>query len=140
MRRARKAESSAADVLLRRGATSAIFNSGYLMLVDHSRSGRTSVRDIEATKEAVENKPSTSIHRLLDSLRYSKDITHSRLKSLGRGHSKVCGPAKKGRDNGSGAALSGASRHEGALQSHGMKTSHCTWVRRRRACYNRESS
>ncbi|GBP42819.1 hypothetical protein EVAR_83338_1 [Eumeta japonica] len=44
-----------------------------LVRVDHLRSGRSSLRDIEGTKEAIETQHSTSTPQLSDFLGYSKD-------------------------------------------------------------------
>ncbi|GBP89190.1 hypothetical protein EVAR_62988_1 [Eumeta japonica] len=55
---------------------------GDLTLVNHSRSGRLSIWDIEATKEAVENQPSTSTRRLSDSFGFCKDTIHRHLESF----------------------------------------------------------
>ncbi|GBP29797.1 hypothetical protein EVAR_94637_1 [Eumeta japonica] len=49
---------------------------------DFSRSGRLPACDIEITKEAIENQPSTGTRRLLASLGPSKDTVHRQLKSL----------------------------------------------------------
>ncbi|GBP79813.1 hypothetical protein EVAR_61404_1 [Eumeta japonica] len=55
------------------------------MLVDHSRSGRPSVWDMKATKEAGENDPGTSTCRYLNSLGPPKYTIQRRLK-LGKTH------------------------------------------------------
>ncbi|GBP50063.1 hypothetical protein EVAR_39641_1 [Eumeta japonica] len=59
------------------------FKSEDLTLVGHSHPGLPSVSGIEATKEAVENQPSTSNRGLVDYLGLSKDITHHNVTSLG---------------------------------------------------------
>ncbi|GBP26181.1 hypothetical protein EVAR_74943_1 [Eumeta japonica] len=60
------------------------YSCGDLTLVDHSRSGGPLVWGIEATKERVENQPSTGTRRLQKSFGSSKDMIHRHLKSLGK--------------------------------------------------------
>ncbi|GBP15991.1 hypothetical protein EVAR_94339_1 [Eumeta japonica] len=66
-----------------------VLNSGDLPLVDHSRSGLPTPWDIEDTKEAVENQPSTSTRRMSNSFGPSKDTVHRHLKSLDQRQAKL---------------------------------------------------
>jgi histone-lysine N-methyltransferase SETMAR len=62
------------------------FASGNLSLEDEQRPGRLRIWDSEATKEAAEQQPSTSTHRLSDILGPSKSTIHRHLTALG----KIC--------------------------------------------------
>jgi hypothetical protein len=60
------------------------FASGNLSLEDEQRLGRPRIWDSEATKEAAEQQPSTSMHRLSDTLGPSKSTIHCHLTALGK--------------------------------------------------------
>jgi hypothetical protein len=60
------------------------FASGKIILEDEQRPGRPPIWDSEATKEAAEQQPSTSTHRLSDTLGPSKSTIHRHLTALGK--------------------------------------------------------
>jgi transposase len=60
------------------------FASGKLSLEDEERPGRPRIWDSEATEEAAEQHPSTSTHRLSDTLGPSKSTIHRHLTVLGK--------------------------------------------------------
>jgi hypothetical protein len=60
------------------------FASGNLSLEDEQCLGRPRIWDSEATKEAAEQQPSTSTHRLSDTLGPSKSTIHRHLTTLGK--------------------------------------------------------
>jgi hypothetical protein len=60
------------------------FASGNLSLEDEQHLGRPRIWDGEATKEAAEQQPSTSTHRLSDTLGPSKSTIHHHLTALGK--------------------------------------------------------
>jgi hypothetical protein len=60
------------------------FAGGNLSLEDEQRPGRPRIWYNEATKEAAEQQPSTSMHRLSDTLGPSKSTIHRHLSALGK--------------------------------------------------------
>jgi hypothetical protein len=66
------------------------FVSGNLSLEDEQRPGQPQIWDSEVTKEAAEQQPSTSMHRLSDTLGPSKSTIHRHLTALGKIY-KSCG-------------------------------------------------
>jgi hypothetical protein len=60
------------------------FMSGNLSLEDEQHPGQPRIRDSEATKEAAEQQPSTSMCRLSDTLGPSKSTTHRHLTAVGK--------------------------------------------------------
>jgi hypothetical protein len=60
------------------------FASGNLSLEDEQRPGRPQIWDSEATEEAAEQQPSTSMCRLSDTLGPSKSTIHRHLTELGK--------------------------------------------------------
>jgi hypothetical protein len=60
------------------------FVSGNLNLEDEQLLGRPQVWDNEATKEAAEQQPSTSMRTLSDTLGPSKSTIHCHLTALGK--------------------------------------------------------
>jgi hypothetical protein len=63
--------------------------SGNLSLENEQRPGQPWIWDSEATKEAAEQQPSASTHRLSDTLGPSKSTIHRHLTALGKIH-KSC--------------------------------------------------
>jgi transposase len=59
------------------------FLSGNLNLENEQRPGRPRIWDSEATKEAAEQQPSTSMRRLADTFGPSKSTIHRHLTALG---------------------------------------------------------
>jgi hypothetical protein len=62
------------------------FASGSLSLEDEERPGRPRIWDSEATKEAADQQPSTSMRTLSDTLGPSNSTIHRHLTALG----KIC--------------------------------------------------
>jgi hypothetical protein len=60
------------------------FASGNLSLKDEQHLGQPRIWDSEVTKEAAEQQPSTSTHRLSNILGPSKSTTHCHLTALGK--------------------------------------------------------
>jgi cytochrome c556 len=60
------------------------FASGNLSSEDEQRPGRPRIWESEATKEAAEQQPATSMHRLSDTLGPSKSTIHHHLTALGK--------------------------------------------------------
>jgi hypothetical protein len=60
------------------------FASGNLSLEDEQRLGQPWIWDSEATKEAAEQQPSTSMRRLSDTLGPSRSTIHRHLTALGK--------------------------------------------------------
>jgi hypothetical protein len=60
------------------------FASGNLSSEDEQHPGRPQIWDSEATKEAAEQQPSTSMRRLSDTLGPSKNTIHCHLTALGK--------------------------------------------------------
>jgi transposase len=60
------------------------FASGNLSLENEQRPGRPRIWDTEATREAAEQRPSTSTRRLSDTLGPSKSTIHRHLTALGK--------------------------------------------------------
>jgi hypothetical protein len=60
------------------------FVSGNLSLEDEQRLGRPRIWDSEATEEAAEQQPSTSMRRLSDTLGPSKSTIHGHITALGK--------------------------------------------------------
>jgi hypothetical protein len=58
--------------------------SGNLSLEDEQHLGQPRIWDSEGTKEAAEQQPSTSTHRLSDTVGPSKGTIHRRLTALGK--------------------------------------------------------